>query len=158
LIPAFTGINNFKTQTKPKGNELMKQIIAKVKETLETISRINITRALMLTLCLSSVFAFSNMAAVESQAQVGGKGSGINEVGGENYDAEEASQNFYSLFQTFQKFAGILLLIGTVLAGIMFITGKSNMAIMVFGGAVVVFGGSWIIGLIMEGVGGDQVN
>jgi hypothetical protein len=134
----------------------MKQIIATVKETMETISKINITRALMLTLCLTSVFAFSNITAVESHAQ-SGKGQGINEVGGENYDADQASENFYSLFQTFQKFAGILLLIGTVLAGIMFITGKSNMAIMVFGGAVVVFGGSWIIGLIMEGVGGDQI-
>lgn len=64
--------------------------------------------------------------------------------------SQEAVDQFETLFRTFQVFAGVLLLIGCVIAGIMFMTGKTSMAIMVFGGAVVIFGGSFLVGLVRD--------
>ena len=64
-------------------------------------------------------------------------------------DPSQATTKFGNLAGSLQVFAGVLLLIGCVFAGIMFMTGKSQMAIMVFLGAAVVFGGAYIVGLIM---------
>ena len=64
-------------------------------------------------------------------------------------DSSQATAKFGNLAGSLQVFAGVLLLIGCVFAGIMFMTGKSQMAIMVFLGAAVVFGGAYIVGLIM---------
>ncbi len=64
-------------------------------------------------------------------------------------DSSQATTKFGNLAGSLQVFAGVLLLIGCVFAGIMFMTGKSQMAIMVFMGAAVVFGGAYIVGLIM---------
>ena len=64
-------------------------------------------------------------------------------------DPSQATTKFGTLAGSLQVFAGVLLLIGCVFAGIMFMSGKSQMAIMVFLGAAVVFGGAYIVGLIM---------
>ena len=64
-------------------------------------------------------------------------------------DSSQAAAKFGNLAGSLQVFAGVLLLIGCVFAGIMFMTGKSQMAIMVFLGAAVVFGGAYVVGLIM---------
>lgn len=64
-------------------------------------------------------------------------------------DSSQATTKFGNLAGSLQVFAGVLLLIGCVFAGVMFMSGKSHMAIMVFLGAAVVFGGAYIVGLIM---------
>ena len=63
-------------------------------------------------------------------------------------DGEAAVSEFSELFRKVRTFAGILLLIAVVVAGILFVAGKQNAAILVFVGAVIVFGGAYVIGLV----------
>lgn len=64
-----------------------------------------------------------------------------------------AEGEFKKLYQNIRSFAGFLLIIGTVLAGILFVTGKTTMAMAVFIGAVIVYGGAFVIQLVNDSFG-----
>lgn len=65
-------------------------------------------------------------------------------------ESSESTQQFQNWKQTIQKFAGILLLIACVLAGIMYAAGKKDFAMAVFIGAFVIYGGQYLLGVVAE--------
>lgn len=76
--------------------------------------------------------------------------------GGGGYipSGDQAYTAFGGLWTMLQEFAGVLLLIGCVIAGIIWMFGKPSLAIGVLAGSVVIFGGPFLIGLIKDGLGG----
>jgi len=92
-----------------------------------------------------SPMATMNVAADNSLSYTGGADNLNN---GSVYDESVAGSHFTGLAQAFQTFASVLLIIGIILAGLMFMQGKTTFAYMTFAGAVVVFGGSYVVGMI----------
>ena len=62
--------------------------------------------------------------------------------------SKKADAVFSSLYKALRNFAGFLLIIGVVVAGVLFIVGKPGPAMVVFVGAVVVYGGAYVIDLV----------
>jgi|GEM_PF-3951731 len=69
---------------------------------------------------------------------------------GSDIDNQDAMIHFRNLFKAVQRFSVVLLFLGIVLAGILFMTGKTSFFLMTLGGSVVVFGGPYIVGLVMD--------
>lgn len=67
--------------------------------------------------------------------------------------AGEARSQFATLAGAMQGLAAVLLVIGCIIAGVMFITGKTDLALKILAGAIIVFGGVYIIKLVMTGLG-----
>lgn len=65
-------------------------------------------------------------------------------------DSQEAVDRFESLYKTLQVFGGVLLLVGCVICGILFTSGRTTSAIFLFGGTVVIFGGAFLVGLVRD--------
>lgn len=64
---------------------------------------------------------------------------------------ESASFAYSGFYRTLKKFAGILLLIGCVLAGLCYVAGKKDYAVSLFIGAFIIFAGSYLLGIIANG-------
>ncbi|MFZ5807218.1 MAG: hypothetical protein ACOY3I_08445 [Verrucomicrobiota bacterium] len=100
-------------------------------------------KALLVTILLTSPMLPVNIpligATATAQQSISGEYSG-------------AEQKFNNLYKKIRNFAGFLLIIATVVAGILFVTGKTTMAVTVFVGAVIVFGGAYVIELVMSGL------
>lgn len=68
-------------------------------------------------------------------------------------ESTTANYWFANLFKAIQNFAGILLVIGVVIAGLLWMANKPQFAIGVLIGSAVVFGGPYLVGLINGGLG-----
>lgn len=77
------------------------------------------------------------------------------QAAGTSLTSGNAETEFKRLFTRLRSFAGFLLIIGIVVAGIFFVMGKHQMAIYVFVGAIVVYGGAFIIQLINDSFSSD---
>lgn len=79
----------------------------------------------------------------------------IQAAAGSSLTSGNAETEFKRLFTRVRSFAGYLLIIGVVYAGVAFITGKTTLAISVFVGAIVVYGGAYVIDLVNQSFSGD---
>jgi membrane protein YdbS with pleckstrin-like domain len=111
-----------------------------------------ITRTSKSSLLLSAIVALGFFAMpTMTQAQIGGGGTGAGtdanaETGAEGDAANRTSQ----LFRTFRVLAGWVLLVALVLAGLMAAFGQYKTAWGVAIAAIVIYGGTWVIGMIRE--------
>jgi type IV secretory pathway VirB2 component (pilin) len=71
-------------------------------------------------------------------------------------DSSQASGVFGTLFTTIQNFAGVLLVIGVVIGGLLWMANKPQIAIGVLVGTAIVFGGPYLVGLIQGGLKSSQ--
>jgi hypothetical protein len=61
---------------------------------------------------------------------------------------QTATSQFGKLFDNAKKLSAVLLAIGCIIGGIMFMTGAQEWAIRIFVGSVIVFGGAYVVSLI----------
>lgn len=107
-----------------------------------------ITYKPLLLTALVAFGVFAVPAGVRADITEGAGPTSTVETGSES-DAASRSQR---LFQTFRTFAGWILLVALVLAGLMAAFGQYKAAWGVAIAAIVIYGGTWIIGMIRESI------
>lgn len=82
-------------------------------------------------------------------------GSGSSSIGAESFGSGADTGKFTLLLENFQQFALVLLCIGSCIAGLMFMIGKTEHANHVLIGAIVVCGGGFVVGLVKDALVGN---
>ena len=110
--------------------------------------------ALLLALPLApGAMPMLSPVAVQAQPVPGGGQGGMPQVLQEEQGAES---KFTSLFRALRTFSLVLLLIGCVLAGVLFVMGKPQMAIGVLAAAIIIGGAPTVIEMIYSALQGGQ--
>jgi len=112
-----------------------------------------ITRTSKSSLLLSVIVALGFFAIpTVGQAQGSGGGTLTADAGETGTAQTDATVRAGQLFRQFRFFAGWILLIALVLAGLMAAFGQYKAAWGVAIAAIVIYGGTWIIGMIRESI------
>lgn len=98
---------------------------------------------LVLPLAPGSLPIFSPIAA-----HAGNPGGGTTDMPDVLQSEEGAEDRFTNLFRTMRRFSLVLILIGTVLAGVLFVLQKPQWAIAVFAGAIIIGGAPTVIEML----------
>ena len=114
------------------------------KALIKSVTSQPLNKALLFTMAMM----FSSLVPATSYAGIAGEDWGqLQAAGG------QSQSKFVNLYKAVKGFAGILLLIGCVLSAIFFMMGKTSIAVMVFGGGVILYGGAYLIGIASSAFG-----